>query len=177
MGLLDLSRRRVTFHQNDVFDLDWDKMKASFSEANSGSIDVKSLADRQHNAAFFLSEIERRFAQQSRAVIVLSSPMVFETGQEILEAPSRPAKGPGLLYPGPEPYRDRSRSQQRNVPAPRPRGFPGRPRTPVGEEFPSVEIDQLEPFLKPLDPRLFDVLSAEQFRKALAAIMSEISAM
>lgn len=177
VGLLDLSRRRVTFHQDDVLDLNWDKMKASLSEANSGSIDVKSLADRQYNAAFFLSEIERRFAQQSRAVIVLSSPMVFETGQEILEPPTRPAKGqifyirvqnPTVRVAVPNPGLSRHRGLG---------GFPGRPRTPLGEEFPSVDMDQLEPFLKPLDPRLFDVLSAEQFRKALAAIMSEISAM
>jgi hypothetical protein len=55
-------------------------------------------------------------------------------------------------------------------------GFPGRTRIPVGDEFPlSAQADQLEPFLKPLDPHLFDVMSDEQFRKALAQIMSELS--
>ena len=37
------------------------------------------------------------------------------------------------------------------------------------------QIDQLEPLLKPLEPRLFDVSTPEQFRKALAAILAEIA--
>jgi hypothetical protein len=37
------------------------------------------------------------------------------------------------------------------------------------------QFDQLEPLLKPLDPRLFDVSTPEQFRKALATILGEIA--
>src|ERR1039457_1926561 len=105
--LLDLSRRRVTFQQEDVRDLDWDRMKASLSNANSGSIDVKSLADRQHNAAFFLAEIERRcahaahspeVARQAHAVIVLSGPMVFDTEQELPEPPLKPSPDCRFFY-------------------------------------------------------------------------------
>ena len=36
-------------------------------------------------------------------------------------------------------------------------------------------IDQLEPLLKPLDPKLFEVGTPEQFRKALATILGEIA--
>ena len=36
-------------------------------------------------------------------------------------------------------------------------------------------IDQLEPLLKPLEPRLFEVATPEQFRKALAVILAEIA--
>jgi hypothetical protein len=39
------------------------------------------------------------------------------------------------------------------------------------------QIDQLEPTLKPLAPRVFDVESPEDFRKALAAILAEIARM
>jgi hypothetical protein len=177
VGLLDLSRRRITFHQEDVHDLDWDKLKASLSEANSGSIDVKSLADRQHNAAFFLSEIEHRFGQPPRVVIVLSSPMVFETPQELSEQPLKPSPDCRLYYirvqnpPTPVPINDTGMNRRRGM-----GGFPGRSRLPVGDDFPlSAQMDQLEPFLKPLDPHLFDVMSAEQFRKALAQIMTELS--
>jgi hypothetical protein len=38
-----------------------------------------------------------------------------------------------------------------------------------------VVVDQLEPLLKPLEPRLFEVATPEQFRKALAAILAEIA--
>ena len=186
-GLLDLSRRRITFHQEDVRGLDWDKMKPSLSEANSGSIDVKSLADRQHNAAFFLAEIERRFAsapsspevdRRARAVIVLSGPMVFDTEQELPEPPLKPPPDCRLFY-------IRIQNPTATVPVLAPdmnrrrgmgSGFPGRSRMPPGGEFPiPLAMDQLLPLLKPLDPHSFDVMTAEQFRKALAVIMSEIS--
>ena len=36
-------------------------------------------------------------------------------------------------------------------------------------------VDQLAPTLKPLNPRLFDITSPEQFRKALATVVAEIS--
>jgi hypothetical protein len=38
-------------------------------------------------------------------------------------------------------------------------------------------LDQLEPLLKPLQPRVFDVYDPGQFRKALAEIMKEIGRM
>jgi hypothetical protein len=40
-----------------------------------------------------------------------------------------------------------------------------------------MEIDQLEPTLKPLAPRVFDVETPEEFRKALATIVAEIAKM
>ena len=36
-------------------------------------------------------------------------------------------------------------------------------------------IDQLEPLLKPLVPRLFEIATPEEFRKALATILAEIA--
>jgi len=187
VGLFDLSRRRATFHQEDVRDLDWPKMKASLSEANAGSIDVKSLADRQHNAAFFLSEVERRFAsgesspgvsRQAHAVVVLSGPMFFDAGQELPEQPVKPPdcrlfyiriQNPTVTVP----LTDAGANRRRGL-----GGFPGRGRTPAGGGFPlPADMDQLLPLLKPLDPHSFDVMTAEQFRKALATIMSEISSL
>ncbi len=189
VGLLDVSRRRVTFHQDDVHDIDWARMKASLTEANSGSIDVKSLADRQHNAAFFGSEIQRRFspgelsrqdAHPARVVIVLSGPMVFDAAQDFPDPLVKPSPDcrlfyiriqiprPTMLAPTPEMNRRRGMGGGG--------GFPGRSRMPPGgEPNLSAQMDQLEPLLKPLDPHLFDVMTAEQFRKALAMIMSEIS--
>jgi hypothetical protein len=51
---------------------------------------------------------------------------------------------------------------------PGPEGFP-----PVARSLPP--IDQLAPLLKPADPRLFEVTNPDQFRKALAAILTEIA--
>jgi hypothetical protein len=36
-------------------------------------------------------------------------------------------------------------------------------------------IDELEPLLKPVGPRLFDVTTPEEFRHAMAAIVTDIS--
>ena len=176
VSLLDVSRRRVVFHQEDIHELDWDKMKSSLSDATSGSIDVKSLADRRHNGAFFVKEVARRVAP-GHVVIVLSGPMVFDSEQEL----------PGDLKASPDSHlyylRAQSAPSRRTIfggpGAGPPRGGTlGRARMPGGEQtFVPLESDQLEPMLKPLDPKLFDVLSAEQFRKALATMISEIGSL
>ena len=36
-------------------------------------------------------------------------------------------------------------------------------------------FDSLQPLLKPLQPRLFDVYSPDQFRKALSSLLDEIA--
>jgi hypothetical protein len=180
-SLLDLSRRRVVFHQEDAHEPDWEKMKSSLSDATSGKIDVKSLADRQHNAAFFLKEVARGCASEeplaARAVIVLSGPMIFDADQDLQGVELRGSPNARVFY-----IRLQSADPARPIFAPDQRrrrtfgGYPGRPPVPPGVE-PAVapQADQLEPMLRPLDPRLFDVSNAEQFRKALGTIMNEIS--
>ena len=157
-------------------DLNWDKMKASLSEANS--------EHRRKIAGSIASTMRHFLLPRSRALGPAvprcdraQQPYGLRDRAGISSAANQAAKG-HLLYTDSEPYCEGSRSEpglsrHRGL-----GGFPGRPRTPLGERIALRRImDQLEPFLKPLDPRLFDVLSAEQFRKALAAIMSEISAM
>ena len=55
--VLDLARRRVVFHQEDVQELDSPRLKASLGEANTASIDIHSLSERHHDAQFFVSEV------------------------------------------------------------------------------------------------------------------------
>ncbi len=181
LSLLDLARRKIPYHQERVAELDWEAIKASMSNATSGSIDVKSLSDRQHNAAFFVKEIAGKITaptgEPGRVVIVLSSPMVFDAEQDLQGIDLKLPPGSRVFY-----IRLQSARPARPVPGLGPRGgrgiggFPGRRRTPEeSETFSGAHQDQLEPMLKPLDPRLFDVTTAEQFRKALATIMTEIS--
>lgn len=182
-SLLDLSRRRVVFHQEEVQELDWGRMKGSLSNATSGSIDVKSLADRQHNGAFFVTEVGRKLAadtadgKAARVVIVLSGPMIFDTDQDLSGTELKPSPGSRVFY-----------IRIHNVPLSRarlgtdlmghrsPGRIPDQSGMPTNVELPNRPfVDQLEPMLKPIEPRVFDVATAEQFRKALATIMSEIS--
>lgn len=103
VAVLDLTRRRVSFEQNNVRDLDWPQLKASLKEADSNLIDVRSLENRKQNAEFFAAEVSRRIeaaagplGQQSgeplRIFIVLSGPMVFAYGEH--PQPIHPANNP-----------------------------------------------------------------------------------
>jgi hypothetical protein len=184
VSLLDLARRRVVFHQDDVHELDWDTMKSSLANASSSSIDVKSLADRQHNAAFFVHEVLRRIAPTAagdapptRVLIVLSGPMIFDAEQDLQGIDMRHSPDTRIYY-----IRLQTALNQRTMLVPEGRrrrgfgGYTGRPMPGQDIEAPNgLGLDQLEPMLRPLEPRLFDVTSADQFRKAFATVMSEIA--
>jgi hypothetical protein len=177
LALLDLSRRRITYHQDKKGPLDWEKAASSLEETNPGIIDVKSLENRKRSAQFFLDDIGLRIGaaktskpRRSPVVIVLSSTVEFEPGQELnpgaWDSPTnarvfyiryqpfppiyygRPSPGPRIIMP------DGGPSPRGGYPAP---------------------LDQLAPLLKPLEPQLFEVSTPAQFRKTLATILDEIS--
>jgi hypothetical protein len=180
--LLDLSRRRVTFRQNKVKSLDWSKLSDSLAETPAGTIDVKSLEHRHEGAAFFVAEIKRRIetapdSHQARVLIVLSGPMVFESGEDL--QPIRVESGTDcrvfyIRYYAP-PVRPANLNMER-AGFPHQRGLGPRGNGPFPQTVAS-EADQLGPTLKPLSPRIFDVRSPEQFRKALSTILTGISTM
>lgn len=182
--LLDISRRRVVWHQEDIHELDWDRLKSSLSAATSSSIDVKSLQDRQHNAAFFVNEVARRIVpsdpsaeRPARVAIVLSGAMLFDTAQDLQGLELKSYSDARVLY-----IRFQSPPERQIVLEPRRRrgfgAYPGRVNRMPEETEPQIgnqQMDQLEPMLKALDPHLFDVVTADQARKVYAAIMTEIS--
>ena len=183
LALLDLSRRRVIWQQeykpgreDKAQQLDWSQARSSLAEVNPGIIDVKSLEKRQYSAEFFLDQIRRRIGLsrgprpgRSQVVIVLSSAVQFDSGQEVhpiaLDAPSEAKvfyiryQPPPQIVLGPPAIGRRGRVPNG--------GFPARGGYAL--------VDQLEPLLKPLEPRLFEVGTPEQFRKALATILAEIA--
>jgi hypothetical protein len=170
VSLLDLSRRKVTFRQEDVHELDWTRMRDALAETTPGSIDVKSLEDRQHNASFFVAEVARRIAgEDAPVVIVLSSPVEFEAGQD-LRPIGATAKG-RVIYIRYHPQRRPVTSNGQLPP------MMGRPRMgggmPISPRTQPLAVDQLEPTLKPLNPELFDPLTADEFRKVLADLIRE----
>jgi hypothetical protein len=172
LALLDLARGRATWQQEDARSLDWGEASRSLAEAKPGLIDVKSLENRTHNAQFFLGEIARRLtaeAKRQEIMIVLSSAVEFEPGQDMRPIELKGASNARVFYVRYQPYPPITfgRANPRSkliMPDGNPAPAPGR-----------YTIDQLEPLLKPLEPRLFDVQNPAQFRKALAAILSEIA--
>ncbi|HWF09281.1 MAG TPA: hypothetical protein VG297_12510 [Bryobacteraceae bacterium] len=170
IALLDLARRRTTWQQDDGRPLDWGEASRSLDEIKPGIIDIKALEYRMQSAQFFVNEIARRLTGRKREImIVLSSPVEFEPGQDMrpiaLKEPGN-AKVFYIRYQ-PIPLIGFGRA-----------GAETRITMPDGNPAPRSRyvIDQLEPLLAPLGPRLFEVSTPQQFRKALAAILSEIAA-
>ena len=83
MSLLDLTRRRVIFSQAWVRELDWNRLRDSLAASDPNVVDVKSLANRQQRAEFFLEEVGKHVEaalapdEPPHILIVLSGPMVF----------------------------------------------------------------------------------------------------
>ena len=174
--LLDLARQKVVFEQNVTRGLDWRKLEAGFKEADPKVIDVHSLEKRGRSAQFFVKQVGQRIADAGepvRVLIVLTGPMAFDSGEN-LHAIELGAKPAGKLFyiryhspaPKPEfrPTYEEPRYGRRQIP-------PGLPRAPALAE----PVDELERTVKPLDPRVFDVYTPEQFRKALGTLIEEIS--
>ena len=173
VSLADLVRQKITFRQEDVSDLDWPRMKSSLAAADPGVIDVKSLEKRQQKARFFMREINKRVGEKpsSRVLIILSSSVTFGLGEDLeplrLETPTDcrvyyirfQAEQPRVAYGQPQLLGRRRRGQG----------------TGPNPTLISPDADQLAPMLKALSPKVFEVKSAIEVRRALAAILNDIA--
>ena len=176
--LLDISNRRVIFEQDAVHQLDWTRLREALTEADPNKIDVHSLEHREENAPYFLQQVRERLASPGsaagtaaepiRVLIVLAAPMTLDSGEKI-HVPESEANQQNMLY-----------FVRYHLPPQRtPLGFEalsrmGR-RYPGNTQEPAEAFDSLQPLLKPLQPRLYDVYSPDGFRKALASLLDEIA--
>ncbi len=178
---LDLSRRRVTFHQNDVHPLDWKAMRQTLEEKGTGAIDLKSLEDREHNAAFFVQEVARKIgpppSHPPPVIIVLSSPVSFVSKEDLHQISVDAPPGGRVFYlryhAPPEKKNPAMTNPYENA---RPIGGFGRRRGPL--QAPGAvnpQLDQLANTLKPLSPHIFNIDTPEDFRKALATMLEEVA--
>jgi hypothetical protein len=174
--LLDLARQRVVFRQDDVRLLDWAAMRRALAPAKAATIDLQSLERHRQSAAFFVAEVARIVAapvKTQRILLVLSAPLAFE--QKVDLEPISLAASPACRV-----FYIRYHSFQ--PPPTRPAVTRSSRRGPFGRwgqlpdpDIAALQFDQLESTLKPLAPRLFDVDTPEEFRKALAALLAEIA--
>jgi hypothetical protein len=179
--LLDIPNRRVIFEQDAVRQLDWTRLRDALTQADPNKIDVRSLEHRGQNAPYFMQQVRERLASTAspkgdaneplRVLIVLAAPMTLDSGEKTRVSESE-AKQQGPLY-----------FVRYHLPPERPAlGFEplsrlGR-RGYGGVQQPATQpeaFDSLQPLLKPLQPRLYDVYSPEQFRKALSSLLDEIA--
>ncbi len=173
VSLVDLLRRRVAYRQDEASDLDWSGIREALALMEPGRIDVKSLEDRRHNARFFVTEVSRTVESarpaQAHVLIVLSNAVTFESRQDV--QPIRfEAADCRVFY-----IRFHDGTIRRATAPPPAKRLPGSIIPVVAGT--GETIDQLASTLKPLAPRLFDVTTPEQFRKALAAMLTEIASL
>lgn len=180
--LLDISKRRVIFEQDAVRQLDWTRLSEALTQADPNKIDVRSLEHREQNAPYFMQQVRERLATSGspaaaakeplHVLIVLAAPMTLDAGEKTRAIESE-AKTQGLLY-----YVRYHLPPERTPLGFEPLSRMGR-RYPAGmQQPPAAEpeaFDSLQGVLKPLQPRLYDVYSPDQFRKALSSLLDEIS--
>lgn len=156
-------------HRRDVSVSNWADMRRFLMETNPGVIDIHALDSRRTMRSFLLDRIAKRLGgEPARVVIVLSGP-AFLSVQE-------PVSGISLAS-GPERriFYIRCRLIPHSVLAPRPRPRPGARPQPARFGMFQLPLDDLEQPLEGSGATLFDVITPEQFRRVLAAIIGQIS--
>ncbi len=170
VDLLDLARRRAVFHQTEQKDLDWPVLKAALGDANTASIDVHALAERHHDAQFFVNSVRGilRASEKPDVLVVLTTPVAFEGGEDLEPISLEALPAARVIYIR---YRPLRRPPAELGPSlggrGRGRGFGG----PMGGVHAPMElVDQLEATLKPLHPKVLDVETPEEMTKALEEV-------
>jgi hypothetical protein len=175
VDLLDLGRRRNVFRQDSVQDLDWPRLKTSLGDANSASIDVHALADRHHEAQFFVSEVRRvlRESDKPSVLVVLTTAVAFESGEDLEPISLEALPAARVFYVR---YRSPVQLSRPFGPPMGGRGRGGRMGGgPMMNQTSHAAVDQLEATLKPLHPKVFDVETPEQLTKVFKEIRNAIS--
>ena len=164
LSLLDLAARR-SWDQKAVRTLDWNRLREPFASANPGIVDARQLAEKGGMLQFLWDQLLDRLrgdTPSKKALIVLSAPMFLE-GQNRLE-PSVLAKQPGRRV-----FYIRYRSVARTMIV--------APDGSVQPSAPAMPPDEVERVMKLLDAKIYSVSSPEEFRRALASIITELGRM
>lgn len=181
LSVLDVSRQKKVFDQilwqgAEGRPLDWPALREALAQADPHKIDVRALEKRALSARFFLEQVRKHIAVEPvpedppKVLIVLSGPLELsrQESQSIFEN----------VKPGTRVFFIRYHSPLPRPPflMPRMDRFSRRSGQVAPEVVAAMEpYDSLGSLLKPLRPKSFDVYDAEQFRKALAAILTELA--
>jgi hypothetical protein len=188
-ALLSYQRRSVVFEQDLAQPLDWPKLKSALAAVDPNTIDAKALVNRRDNLKFFLDELARRMnaspppssGKGSGALpvyLIISPPWDFRSADKVdpIRAPEASHYLVFYVRCHPEPDKDSHPRSAANLNHPKNAGAGSMgTRMPDDNFQKSGGVDYLEHTLAPLHPRLFDINSPEDFRKALATILSDIA--
>lgn len=173
VALLDFTRRKVIYEQQDVRQgqVPWADLKDAMTANSATAVDVRDLEQGEEFGLFFWSEMAGRLEDaasdgSTRAFIVISGPMELGSRKPIEIAP--PARGNFAVF-----Y---LRCDFLQTPALERSPFFAGPVAPSEQKIERME-DGVGKALRGLKPRIFAVDSAQGLRRALAAILSDISRM
>jgi hypothetical protein len=175
---VDLTRQKVTFRQESVKPLEgsplnWLKMRDALNTNQTGTIDVKSLGDRERSAQFFIAEVAKR-VKTTDVLIILSGSVRFEQGVNLEPIHYEGTPDCQVFFLRYHPPALHTIVQPQQSPLLISRRAPVARRGPVNVIIPPI-VDQLEPTLKPLRHQLFDTGTPEEMRKAIADLLAGIS--
>jgi hypothetical protein len=146
---LDLVRRQVIFDQREVKSIKWSSLMDAVKKADSPDISTNALQGSKNNGAFFRDFLDK----QLNADPGEGSPLrvfIVVTSSTLFEsgADLRPLQIESDCHC---------------------RAFYLRFRLNINDVF-----DQLEKFMKPLHPKVFDLITARDLRKAIAEIVEDL---
>jgi hypothetical protein len=146
---LDLARREVLFEQRDFRRVKWDSLMEAMKKAQSLDISAQALQGAKNNGAFFREVLNQRLTDVSSEGEPLRVVIVV-TSAQLFEsgADLRPVQVEGDC----------------NC-----RVYYLRFRLNLNDVF-----DQLEKFMKPLHPRVFNLITARDLRKAISEILDDL---
>lgn len=146
---LDLVRRQIMFEQHDFQNVEWSSLMNAMKKAQSPNITAAALQGSKNNGAFFRDFLNQRLASESPTGDGMRV-IIVVTSSRLFESGSdlRPVQIEGDC----------------NC-----RLYYLRFRLNVNDVF-----DQLERFMKPLRPRIFNLIGARDLRKAIAEIVDDL---
>ena len=156
VAMLDLRRRRVTFEQDEVKDLNWPRARAVLAPENGpGTIDITALEQHRESPAFLQDELLRRLnahaaGEPIHVFVVIGSPMDFYSFRNLPHMPPGSEEKCVVYY------------LQFELLNPR---------------YADGAVGNVRNMLKPLRVHAIKVRSAESIRHALARILEEVSSM
>lgn len=190
VAMLSYERRSVFYEQNLAQPLDWKNLRPALVSVDPNTINAEGLAGRANNLDFFLDEISRRACAPPeapvrrgvrRVLIILSQAWDFHDGEKVRSIQLSDSCARDVFYLRfNNPKTQRSSLDSAAPPEPLPNGDPRILASPPGEPEPGIAsihhtTDFLEHTLDALHPHVFDVYSPEDFRKALATMLRDIS--
>jgi hypothetical protein len=159
VAMLDLRRRRVTFEQDEVKELDWPRARAVLAPENGpATIDIAALEQRRESPAFLQDELLRRLnasGPQGRGgplhvFVIIGSPMDFYSFRNLPHMPAGSEEKCVVYY------------LQFEL---------------LNTQYADGAVGNVRSMLKPLTVHAIKVRSAESIRHALARILEEVSSM